>query len=213
PEDTERKGYSEAKKGLENQGFRVETANLASQAKVPDDAKVAIMAGPTTVPLEQEMQFVTDFLNRGAGFLAMVDPSPAPGLEGFFKSWGVQVDNDLVLDVSGAGRLMGARPHIPLVLKYESHKITDRFKPMTFFPLARSVGPSKETVSGVTVESLFKSNPNSWGETDLRNAEASFDEKKDLKGPLSLAVAVTKEVKPATEKEPAVKARMVVGGD
>ena len=213
PEDTERKGCSEAKKGLESQGFRVETTNLASQAKVPDDAKVAVMAGPTTAPFEQEMQFVNGFLNRGGGFLLMVDPPPAPGLEGFLKSWGVQVDNDVVLDVSGAGRLMGAGPQIPLVLRYESHKITDRFKAMTFFPLARSVGPTKETVSGVTVESLFKSNANSWGETDLRGAEASFDEKKDLKGPLSLAVAVTKEVKPATEKEPAVKARMVVVGD
>jgi ABC-type uncharacterized transport system involved in gliding motility auxiliary subunit len=84
---------------------------------------------------------------------------------------------------------------------------------MTFFPLARSVGPAKETVTGVTVESLFKSNPESWGETNLKSGEAAFDEKTDLKGPLSLAVAVTKEVKQATEKEPGVKARMVVVGD
>ena len=38
-------------------------------------------------------------------------------------------------------------------------------------------------------------------------------EKKDLKGPLSMAVAVTKEVKPAGDKGPATKARMVVVGD
>ena len=52
------------------------------------------------------------------------------------------MDNDLVLDVSGAGRLMGAGPSIPLVLNYENHKITDRFKAMTFFPLhaIRSAG-------------------------------------------------------------------------
>jgi ABC-type uncharacterized transport system involved in gliding motility auxiliary subunit len=65
----------------------------------------------------------------------------------------------------------------------------------------------------VTVETLFKSNPQSWGETDLKNPEASFDDKKDLKGPLPIAVAVSREVKPAAENTAAVKARMVVVGN
>jgi len=212
PGSTERGGYSEAKKGLEDQGFKVETVNLASEAKVPDDAKVVVVAGPTAEPFPQELQYLTDFLNRGGGVLVMIDPQ-APSLESFLKSWGVAPDNDIVLDVSGAGRLMGAGPSIPLVMQYESHKITDRFRNMTFFPFARSVQPSKESVPGVTVETIFKSTARSWGETDLKNPEATFDENKDLKGPLSMAVAVTKEVKPAGEKGPATKARLVVVGD
>ena len=65
----------------------------------------------------------------------------------------------------------------------------------------------------MTAEPLFKSNENSWGETNTKDPEASFDEKTDLKGPLPLAVAVSKEVKAATDKEPAIKARLVVVGD
>lgn len=213
PNDTERNGYSASKKALEEQGFKVETVNLAAEAKVPVDAKVLVMAGPATEPFPQEMQVVSDFLNRGGGVLILLDPSPAPGLNTFLKDWGVTVDNDIVLDVSGVGRLMGAGPAIPLVRSYEGHKITDRFKLMSFFPLTRSVQPSKESVSGITVESIFKSDPNSWGEMDVKKLEASFDEKVDLKGPLSLAVAVTKEVKAAAENVAAIKARMVVVGD
>ncbi len=211
--DNERTGYAAAKKALEEQGFKVETVNLATAGKYPVDAKVMVLAGPTTEPFQQEEQYLTDFLNNGGGLLVEIDPPPAPSLDTFLKSWGVTPDKDVVLDVSGAGRLMGAGPQIPLVLKYESHKITDRFRAMTFFPMARSVEPSKETVSGVTVETLFKSNANSWGETDLKTPEASYDEKTDLKGPLPMAVAVTKEIKPASDKGPAVKARMVVVGD
>jgi ABC-type uncharacterized transport system involved in gliding motility auxiliary subunit len=211
--DSERSGYSLAKKGLEDEGFQVETVNLAREGKVPADATVVVMAGPTTEPFPQEMQFINDYLNKGGGFLLMVDPSPSPGLENFAKGWGVQVDNDIVLDVSGAGRLMGAGPSIPLVMEYENHRITERFKSMTFFPLSRSVEGSKETVAGVTVEPLFKTNPNSWGETDVKSGEATFDEKKDIKGPLTLAVAVTKEVRPASDKGPAIKARLVIVGD
>ncbi len=211
--DNERGGYAAAKKALEDQAFKVETVNLAREGKVPLDAKVVVMAGPTTEPFSQEMQFVTDFMNTGGGFLLMVDPSPSPGLETFAKAWGVNVRNDVVLDVSGAGRLMGASPTIPLVLQYESHRITDRFRSMTFFPYSRSLEPSTDSVSGITVEPLFKTNPNSWGETDIKSGEASFSEGTDIQGPLTLALVVSKEVKPASDNAPALKARMVIVGD
>jgi ABC-type uncharacterized transport system involved in gliding motility auxiliary subunit len=213
PADTERGGYADVKSGLEKEGYKVETVNLAGTAKVPDDAKVLVLAGPKREPFPKEFEYISEFLNRGGGLLVMVDPSPAPSLSSFLTGWQVTPDDNIILDISGAGRLIGAGPNIPLVLQYDQHAITNRFKGMTFFPMARSIQPSKETVSGVTVETLFKSNPQSWGETDLKNPEASFDDKKDLKGPLPIAVAVSREVKPAAENTAAVKARMVVVGN
>jgi len=62
------------------------------------------------------------------------------------------------------------------------------------------------------VETLFKSNANSWGETDFNNTSFSFDQGKDLQGPLPLAVAVTKEIQSATDQKPGTKARMAVIG-
>jgi hypothetical protein len=108
---------------------------------------------------------------------------------------------------------MNAGPSIPLVLQYEPHPITDRFREMTFYPLARSIEPAKEPKTGIAVTSLFKSNPQSWAETDVNNSNATFDEKKDVQGPLSMAAAVEKEIKPAGENTAAVKARMVVVGN
>ena len=213
PANTEKEGFSDAKKALQDQAFEVETVTLASEGKAPQDAKVLVVAGLKNEPFPMELQYVNDFLNAGGGVLLMLDPPPAPSLDSFLKPWGVTPDSDVVLDVSGAGRLMGAGPHIPLVIGYENHKITDRFKAMSFFPLVRSVQPSKESVSGITVEPLFKSMPQSWGETDLKKPESSFDSKSDLQGPLPLAVAVTKEVKPASDKGPATRARIVVVGD
>lgn len=211
--DTDRQGYSEAKKALESQGYVVETANIASAGKVPDDAKVLVIAGATTEPFPQEMQFINDFLSKKSGGLfLLLDPHPSPSFDSFLKPWGVKVDNNLVLDVSGAGRLMGTGPSIPLVMNYESHPITDRFKAMTFFPFTRSIQPDSPVPAGLTVDTLFKSNENSWGETNLGTREASYDPTKDLKGPIPLAVAVTKEIKPSSDAGPAVKSRIVVTG-
>ena len=206
-------GYSEAKKALEDEGYETGILTLATEGPVPDDAKVLILAGPTTEPFPKELEFINDFLNKGSrGLLLLVDPSPSPSLGAFLKDWGVQVNDDVVVDTSPMGQLFGKGPGVPLVTEYETHAITDRFKVMTFFPYTRSIQPLEDKPDGITVETLFKSNPSSWGETNLKNQEAEYNPGKDLEGPLSLAVAVSKEIKPSSDEEPGLSARMVVGG-
>lgn len=211
--DTEGQGYSEAKKAIESQGYSVDAVNLMSDGKIPSDAKVLIIAGPTKELFPQELQFVEDFLNKGSGSLfLLLDMPPAPSLSAFLKKWGVQADEDVILDVSGVGRLIGKGPAYPLVTAYESHKITERFNLMTFFPFTRSLQPEKSVPEGITVEPLFKSGKDSFGETNLDDPKISFNQGKDLKGPLPLALAVTKEIKPSSDKSPSTKARLVVTG-
>lgn len=205
--DTERTGYSSAKSRLETENYVIKTVNLVSEGKVPDDASVLVIAGPASEPFSNELEIVDAYLNKGGSVMVMADPSPAASLSDFLKKWSVDAGNDLVLDASGVGRLFGAGPSIPLVSNYGNHKITERFNVMTFFPLVRSMKPLMPAVSGITVEQLFESNERSWGETNLKSGEASFDEKVDTQGPLSLAVAATKDL---GENK---KARLIAIGD
>ena len=193
PDDSEQTGYSLAKKALEGQGYTVEAVNLAAEGKIPEDASVLVIAGLRTMPFPQELEFIRTFLDAGGGALFMMDPPPSPALQDFFNDWGIVIDEDVVLDVSGAGRLMGASESMPLVLNYEQHQITDRFSGMTFFPLTRSIQPADSIPEGVVVQTLFKSNANSWGETDLNKSNADYNLEQDLQGPLSLAVAAYKD--------------------
>jgi len=217
PDNSDQSGYSLAKKALEAQGYVVDTVNLAETGRVPEDAGVLVIAGPRNEPFPLEMELIETFLNNGGGALFMLDPSPAPALSGFFSKWGVEVDNNIVLDVSGAGRLMGASESMPLVLRYEQHPITDRFSSMSFFPLTRSIRPAGEPPRDADVQPLFYSNENSWGETSLSGSTAVYEPGKDLDGPLSLAVAVSKETLKDEDEMPAsppvaTAARMVVTG-
>ncbi|MEJ2245198.1 MAG: GldG family protein, partial [Acidobacteriota bacterium] len=212
PEDNEQYGYSDAKGAMEDQGYQVESVNLVESGRVPENAQVLILAGPETEPFPKELEFINDYLGKGGGVLILVDPEPSPSLAEYLKEWGVQVDHDFVVDISGVGQIFGMGPGIPLVTEYESHTITENFeRSMTFFPQTRSIRPLDSLPEGINVETLFKSNPNSWGEANLA-LEVKFDEESDLKGPLPLAVAVTKEIKPATDETQAVNARMVVAG-
>src|SRR5499427_8003529 len=47
-DDNERTGYSNAKGALEKENYVVKMVNLVQEAKVPDDASVLVMAGPTS---------------------------------------------------------------------------------------------------------------------------------------------------------------------
>jgi ABC-type uncharacterized transport system involved in gliding motility auxiliary subunit len=207
-DDTEKNGYSIARAGLEKDNYVVKPVNLVEQGKVPDDASVLVMAGPKNEPFSNEMDFIQAYLDKGGSVLILLDPSPAPSLSDFMKKWSIDVGNNIVLDASGIGRLFGAGPEIPLVTTYGNHKITQGMKGvMTFFPLVRSVTPAPNPPSGEMVETLFSSNERSWGETNMKSGEAKFDENVDLKGPVSLAVAVTKD---GGDNK---KARLAVVGD
>jgi len=208
-DDSEKTGYSSAKGGLERDGYVVKTVNLVQDNKVPDDASVLVMVGPTSEPFANELDLIDGFLNKGGSVAIFLDPPPAASLNDFMKKWGIDVGNNFVVDASGVGRLFGAGPSIPLVTNYSRHKITERFRNvMTFFPLVRSVTPAKPPVTGINVETLLSSNDRSWAETDMKSNEVKLDENKgDIKGPVSLAVSATKDL--ADMK----KGRLVVYGD
>ena len=211
-ENSDDVGYSLAKRALESQGYVVEPFNLAEKGMIPEDANVLVIAGLRNEPFPLEMELIETWLDLGGGALFMMDPTPAPALSNFFSKWGVQVDNNVVLDVSGAGRLMGASESMPLVLSYESHPITERFGSMSFFPLTRSIRPAEEPPENIDVQPLFYSSAQSWGETDLNSASAVFDPGRDLEGPLSLAVAASKKMQEAADEEPTLETRMVITG-
>ncbi len=208
PDETEKNGYSNAKAGLEKENYVVKAVNLVQENKVPDDASVLAVVGPTSELFPNELDLIDGFLNKGGSAAVFLDPPPAASMSDLMKKWGIDVGNNFVVDASGVGRLFGAGPSIPLVTNYSRHKITERFNVMTFFPLVRSVAPAKPAPAGINVETLFSSNERSWGETDMKSNEVKFDESKgDIKGPVSLAVVATKD---AGEGK---KGRLIVVGD
>jgi ABC-type uncharacterized transport system involved in gliding motility auxiliary subunit len=204
-DDTERTGYSIARADLDKENYTVKAVNLVTENKMPDDATVLVVAGPTAEFFPNEIEIIEKYLDSGGSALVMLDPQAA-SMKDLMTKWGIDVGNNIVVDASGVGRLLGMGPAVPLVASYGNHPITEHMKVMTFFPLSRSVTPSSTLADAVSVDKLLNTNERSWGETNTKGGEAQFDEGKDLKGPVSLAVAASKTV---GEK----KARLVVYGD
>ena len=59
-------------------------------------------------------------------------------------------------------------PKTPVAASYQPHPITERFKLLTAYRLARSVAPVAGGTSGKFPQTLVETSPNSWGETDIK---------------------------------------------
>jgi ABC-type uncharacterized transport system involved in gliding motility auxiliary subunit len=122
--------------------------------------------------------------------------------------WGIQAGNNVVVDVSGMGRMIGTDASVPVVAPpYPAHAITERFGMITAFPLAREASPVTGGVNGHTAQPFVETSPRSWAETDLKammtTGEVKLDEGKgDKRGPIALASAVSAAAAPAAPPKP-----------
>lgn len=197
-EDSEERGYSMAKDELEKLGYEVKKLSLALSDTFPGDCSLLVIPGAEKDLLPNELETIRNFINNEGRVFFMVDPETAPELKPFLQEFGIQLEDDLIVDT--VSRLLGGDYFMPVVSEYESHKITENFRYATFFPFARSVNTVEDKPEGISADILAKTSPNSWSERQLTVKEVTFDKDKDQAGPLSLAVAVTVEPK-EEEKE------------
>jgi ABC-type uncharacterized transport system involved in gliding motility auxiliary subunit len=204
-EDTEG-GLSQAVQSLENRGYQVEPLILATSGKIPDDTSLIAVVGATRKLFSAEVKILQEYLNNGGSMLLMLPPETDPGLTPILDEWGIELDNRLVIDASGAGSILGLSPAAPIINNYGAHPITKDFNQgLAIFPESRPLKIiAKE---GITTTPLVITNEQSWAESDLSDRELKFDSSTDIKGSLDLAFALTRKV-----NSQAKESRLVIFG-
>jgi len=224
---SERDGYASIAAALGRENYTVDKVVLAQTGSVPDDAAVVVVAGPRTDFFPNEIDALKKYLAKSGKLLLEIDPPekadspPFTNLIALAHEWGMQVGNDVVVDASGMGRLIGTDESVPVAANYPQHPITQRFNYLTAYPLTRSVVPVPGGVDSHVAQTFIETSPRSWGETDLKSlmttGKVAFDEGKDVKGPVSIAAAVSAAAAsdaPKIEADaPKSETRVVVIGD
>ena len=202
PGSTEREGYGTIAAALGRENYTVDKVVLVQQSAVPEDAALVIVAGPRTDFFPPEVEALKKYLDNAGKVLLQIDPpekadgAQPTNLIALARDWGMEIGNDLVVDSSGMGRLIGTDASVPVAASYPAHPITQRFNLLTAFPLARSVTPIPGGVNGHSAEPFVQTSARSWAEADVKSlletgAVALDEAKGDRKGPVSLAAAVT----------------------
>ncbi|MEO8677933.1 MAG: Gldg family protein [Vicinamibacterales bacterium] len=204
---TERLGYSGVAQALGGDNYGVEQLVLVQVKAVPADATVVVIAGPSTDFFPPEIDALKAYLAKGGKVLALLDPADKPGAPGqpllaaLLHDWGITAGNDVVLDASGMGQMLGTDASVPVAAQYPPHAITDNFRLLTAYPFARSMTPVEGGANGHTAQPIVETSPRSWAEADIASlsggGQVAFNaDKGDKQGPIVLGAAVSA---PATE--------------
>jgi ABC-type uncharacterized transport system involved in gliding motility auxiliary subunit len=204
-------GLSHLKQALGRDNFKTEKVSLLA-GEVPKQCDVLVVAGPTAPFTDHELAAFKSYVEGGGRAFVMLDPvlggqQRPSGLAPTLKDFGVEVQNDLVVDP--ARRLPFYDVSAVYASDFRTHPVTEGMQGLAvLLPVARSVTTVEAKNATSTI--LLTTSKEGWGETDLAGILArkpiSKDEK-DVQGPVSLAVAAQ------SEKDRDNGWRMVVVGD
>ena len=214
-DDSDRQGLSRFKDLLTRDNYEGKSISLLEKAEVPNDCTTLVVAGPTRSYEQPEVDAIKKYVEGGGRALLMLDAPLKAGraeiadneaLASVLQSWGVTLNQDLILDLNPIGQIVGLGPQVALVTSYESQPIVSELKgTATGFPLSRSM--EIKNTDKTSVQKLFDSSRSSLATNNLSSAAINVNDPKNKKGPLTIAAAGTYN----TGKENAQGRFVVVG--
>ena len=186
-------GLGQLAASLENEGAEVVPLLLATVPDVPADASLLIVASPQRPFLENEIESLGRYLDRGGRAWILLEPQRSDELVPLLAERGIIVGDNVVIDVV-VQLLAGPSAGVdPVVSDYGFHPITEQFNQNTVFRIVRSIEPAGELPDGITASTLASTSSNSWAESnvDLVFETGEVDPEGDVEGPVSIAVAAT----------------------
>jgi ABC-type uncharacterized transport system involved in gliding motility auxiliary subunit len=198
-EHTLAEDYSNAKDALEKNNYRTQAINLLEKPEIPSECTLVVVAGPRYDYPQPAVDALKNYVEKGGRGLFMLDPplemgktniSANEGLDKVLASWGVTLDKDLILDLSGQGGLYGMGPDVALTDQYGSHAIVKEMKGTgVAFPIVRSLAATSGASS--TSETIVSSSDSSVATTQLSGKGIKIDPSKSEKKSYPVAAAGT----------------------
>lgn len=185
-------GLSQAVESLTNRGYQVQTLNLATVDRIPEDTSVIIIISPKRRLLDGEIEVLQNYLSNGGKLLLMLDPQTNLGFTELLADWGIELDQRMVIDPSGSGTFIGFGPATVIITNYGDHPITQAFgEGISLYHLARPIStiPKPE----IAAVALLITNEQTWAESRLDGQEIEFNPEEDIPGPLDIGVALNRD--------------------
>ncbi len=181
---------------LKQNGFRINSLNLALAQEVPGNASVLVITQPQLDLLPGEVDKLLRHVKRGGNLLWLLDAGPLHGLERLAEELDLLLPPGIVIDPASTG--MNAPATWSLGAGYPpQHPITRNFNLITAFPSARPLAwnENPDWQHHVLVEVAARG----WVSRNAAGAKASggkpqFDKLHDTPGPAVIALALQRNI-------------------
>jgi len=184
---------------LKQNGFRINSLNLALAQDVPSNASVLVITQPQVDLMPGEVDKLLRYVERGGNLLWLVDAEPLHGLERLAEKLDLLLPPGTVIDP--AATAMNAPATWSLGAVYPPHAITRNFNLITAFPSARPLAwnENPDWQHSVLVEVaargwVSRSAAGDKPRDENRLSGHPFDKQHDIPGPAVIAVALQRNI-------------------
>lgn len=197
--DDQAVGLSQLKTVLGHDNYDTQEITLLDKTAVPSDCRVLVVAGPKSDYTPNEVAALKNYVEGGGSVLFALDPplnlqreqiAQNKPLDDLLASWGVTLQNDIVLEQNPEALTADLGPVFPLVINYGASPVTDDLKDhYTGMAITRSMqvantGKTTDTKLLMTTDSAVAS-------TNLNTAGINIKDPKNLHGPFVLGASGT----------------------
>ena len=179
--------YSIWSQQLAKRGLKTRALVLGQNATIPTNTAVLVIADPRVRLLAGEVKQIQKYVGGGGNLLWLQEPDGLDDLDPLAEALGLEFERGTIIDPN-ARQLVGGDPTYVLVGAYGPHPIVQNLA-MTIFPTA---GPLKAAAKNFEAQNFLETSSATWAETGKLQGEVAFDAGKDLKGPLTLGIALTR---------------------
>ena len=188
-QDQQSTGLSRARDALNKQGYHIQAVPEISG---DPDVSVIVLASPQQSLSEEERTSIQRFLQTGGRLLLLVDPQNEHSVDSLTEPWGVTLGEGIVVDEEH--RLGRGSPTALQIRTFTGHDITDEFTVPILLPVSRHINFDVAQGTDWEFVSLAQTSDNSWAEMNLTNTTPELNPEEDLKGPLTIAAALTSKI-------------------
>ena len=175
---------------LRQNGFRLNSLNLALAQEVPANVSVLVITHPQLDLMPGEMDKLLRYVDRGGNLLWLVDAEPLRGLEALAEKLDLLLPPGIVIDPTAAE--MNVPTTWSLGASYSPHAVTRNFNLITAFPEARPItwNENPEWEHHMLVEVAARG----WVSRYPAEGKPRFDKQHDTPGPAVIAVAIQRNI-------------------
>ena len=184
-------------KQLEKKGFKLSNPDLTQSIDVPSNGAMLVIASPQVDISELEINKIKKYVAEGGNLLLLLDQESLHGLGPISELIGLQLTPGVVIDPAAAQ--YGGDYKLAFAVQYGEHAITNGFNLRTLFPLARQIGANSQD-QGWSISHLVDVASSGWLETGNLEEKPKFDAKKDVPGPINVAIAMERKIENKTQR-------------
>lgn len=199
-------GLSKLKQLLADNNIQSTPLMLGISQSIPTDCDILIIAGPKNKLTPSEEAIIGDYLTKGGDALFLIEHSVIttpdkplseddlqknPSLNALLNQWGLNVQPDMVIDLTNH---IGDDVGSPATKNYQKHKAITEGLDYTFYVRPRSIRVLEDRRSSIKLAAIAStaSNENSWAETN-RTLDIQFTPNTDTPGPVAFSYVVLEE--------------------